>query len=70
VSTCRILDRGPCCRYTYQSILSDHYFPPLGKDGFSPELKQQEFSSYAYWRQSPGEVDLSDIEAILQVPKK
>jgi len=56
--------------YTYQSVLSDHYFPPLGKDGFSPELKQQEYSGYAYWRQAPGDVDLHEIDAILKPVKK
>ncbi len=58
-----------CFRYTYQSVLSDHYFPPLGKDGFSPELRQQEFSSFAYWRESPAEPDLDDIEALLKTKK-
>ena len=57
------------CRYTYQSVLSDHYFPPLGKDGFSPELKQQEYSTFAYWREAPEEGDLEDIDALLK-PKK
>jgi hypothetical protein len=59
-----------CCRYTYQSVLSDHYFPPLGKDGFSPELKQQEFSTYAFWREAPAEVDLQELEAMLKPLKK
>jgi hypothetical protein len=45
------------CRYTEQSILADHYFPPL--NGLSPE--EEGFGCYTYWRLDPGQISLEDI---------
>jgi hypothetical protein len=49
------------CRYTEQSILADHYFPPL--NGLR-SLEEEGFGCYTYWRLDPGQISLEDIEGL------
>ena len=43
----------------------DLVFPPIGKDGFDPELKIQEFSSFGFWREDFQAIDLDVLDAFL-----
>ena len=35
----------------------DLVFPPVGKDGFDPEFRIQEFSSFGFWKERFQEID-------------
>jgi len=41
----------------------DLVFPPVGKDGFDPEFKIQEFSSFGFWRESFQEIHPEALDA-------
>ena len=43
----------------------DLVFPPMGKDGFDPEFKIQEFSSFGFWRENFQEIDPQSLELLL-----
>jgi len=45
-------------RYSEQSVLADHYFPPLSSGGL-----REEFGCFTYWRLDPAHINLQDIEA-------
>jgi hypothetical protein len=49
------------CRYTEQSVLADHYFPPL--NGLR-SLEAEGFGCFTYWRLDPGQITLEDIEGL------
>jgi len=50
--------------YTEQgNDMVDFMFPPL--DNFDPDFKIQEFSSFGFWRDSPIEIDVNQIQAFL-----
>jgi len=51
--------------YTEQDSMVDLVFPPIGKDGFDPELKIQEFSSFGFWREDFQAIDLDVLDAFL-----
>ena len=50
-------------RYTEQDAMVDLVFPPVGKDGFDPEFKIQEFSSFGFWRESFQEIHPESLDA-------
>jgi len=54
-----------CCRYTEQDAMVDLVFPPVGKDGFDPEFKIQEFSSFGFWREAFPEIDQESLDHLL-----
>ena len=39
----------------------DLMFPPYGKDGFDPEFKSQEYSSFGFWRDTVIDLDPEDF---------
>jgi len=43
--------------YTEQDSMVDLVFPPVGKDGFDPEFRIQEFSSFGFWKERFQEID-------------
>jgi len=49
--------------YTEQDSMVDLVFPPVGKDGFDPEFKIQEFSSFGFWRESFQEIHPEALDA-------
>jgi len=51
--------------YTEQDSMVDLVFPPIGKDGFDPELKIQEFSSFGFWREDFPVIDLDVLDEFL-----
>jgi len=51
--------------YTEQDAMVDLVFPPVGKDGFDPEFKIQEFSSFGFWREGFLEIDPEELEGFL-----
>jgi len=51
--------------YTEQDSMVDLVFPPIGKDGFDPELKVQEFSSFGFWREGFQEIDSDLLDMFL-----
>jgi len=51
--------------YTEQDAMVDLVFPPMGKDGFDPEFKIQEFSSFGFWRENFQEIDPQSLEQLL-----
>ena len=53
------------CRYTEQDAMVDLVFPPMGKDGFDPEFKIQEFSSFGFWRETFQEMDPESLDQLL-----
>jgi len=51
--------------YTEQDAMVDLVFPPVGKDGFDPEFKIQEFSSFGFWREGFQEIDPESLDLFL-----
>lgn len=51
--------------YTEQDAMVDLVFPPVGKDGFDPEFKIQEFSSFGFWREVFPEIDPASLNHLL-----
>lgn len=41
-------------------------FPPYGKDGFDPEFKSQEYSSFGFWRDSLIEIDPEEMKVFVE----
>ena len=52
------------CRYDCQSSIVDHIFPPVKSDDIDSPTMNQEFSSFAYWR-DPIQTDLIAPEVAL-----
>eukprot|EP00091_Calanus_sinicus_P022401 TRINITY_DN7086_c0_g1_i1.p1 TRINITY_DN7086_c0_g1~~TRINITY_DN7086_c0_g1_i1.p1 ORF type:complete len:259 (-),score=102.71 TRINITY_DN7086_c0_g1_i1:238-1014(-) len=52
--------------YTEQDAMVDLVFPPVGKDGFDPEFKIQEFSSFGFWREGFQEIDSEFLDMFLE----
>lgn len=44
----------------------DLMFPPYGKDGFDPEFKSQEYSSFGFWRDSLIEIDPEEMKVFVE----
>jgi len=51
--------------YTEQDAMVDLVFPPMGKDGFDPEFRIQEFSSFGFWRETFQEMDPESLDQLL-----
>ena len=51
--------------YTEQDAMVDLVFPPVGKDGFDPEFRIQEFSSFGFWREGFQEIDPESLDVFL-----
>lgn len=62
-----VFSSPPRCRYDSQSSIVDHIFPPVKSDEIDSPNVNQEFSSFAYWR-DPIQVDL--IAADVALPKQ
>ena len=52
-------------RYIEQDSMVDLVFPPIGKDGFDPEFKIMDYSSFGYWRENIEEVDSDSVTKFL-----
>ena len=52
------------CRYNCQSSIVDHVFPPVKSGDIDSPTINQEFSSFAYWR-DPIQIDLIATEVAL-----
>ena len=53
--------------YIEQDAMVDLMFPPYGKDGFDPDFKINEFSSFGFWRDTMVELDpnvMKDFEEV------
>merc|ERR1719357_1845813 len=51
--------------YTEQDGMVDQVFPPIGKDGFDPDFRIQEFSTFGFWKEGLPEIDLEDLADII-----
>jgi len=52
--------------YTEQDGMVDQVFPPIGKDGFDPDFRIQEFSSFGFWKEAVAEVDLEELALLAE----
>jgi len=51
--------------YTEQDGMVDQVFPPIGKDGFDPDFRIQEFSTFGFWKDGLPEIDLDDLAEMI-----
>jgi len=52
--------------YTEQDGMVDQVFPPIGKDGFDPDFRIQEFSTFGFWKEAVAEVDLEELALLAE----
>jgi len=52
--------------YVHQSQIADMFFPPVGKLGFNPDFKIQEFSDFGFWRDTMPAIDTSDFDEMVK----
>ena len=56
------------CRYLEQDSMVDLMFPSY--EGFDPDFKNMEYSSFGFWRDSIGEVDPEDVKQFVEASDK